>query len=165
MGAGKTSVGANLSALLGFKFIDADYEIEQNLGISINEQFNLYGEDYFRIQESLVLKSLSAANNIVFATGGGCILKESNRFWLIEHGLICYLRVSPMEQFNRLEVMRNRPLLPNTAEQRIQYLTDMHAIRSPIYESMANISIDTDGQNIEYLADKIFNMIKETICI
>ena len=47
MGAGKTSVGKELSKLLDFSFIDADVLLEQKLQLSIAEIIQLNGEISF----------------------------------------------------------------------------------------------------------------------
>ena len=52
MGAGKTAVGRELAAQLGYRFLDTDAVIEQDTGKSITELFASVEEEGFRDLES-----------------------------------------------------------------------------------------------------------------
>jgi shikimate kinase len=58
MGSGKTTAGKKLASLLGWSFIDLDKKIEEFEGKSIPEIFSENGEEYFRVIESRLLKTL-----------------------------------------------------------------------------------------------------------
>ena len=51
MGAGKTTLARQLSALYGIPYIDLDQEIEKIIGISISDYFISSGESNFRMLE------------------------------------------------------------------------------------------------------------------
>ena len=79
MGSGKTTVGRRLSENLKVDFYDADHEIIDKTGVSIDHIFDVEGEEGFRKRESKILKELCNKSNIVLATGGGAVLLEENR--------------------------------------------------------------------------------------
>ena len=62
MGAGKTTVGRELSKKLGVPMTDTDWEIEKKAGISINEIFATKGEEEFRRLETKLLEELRFDN-------------------------------------------------------------------------------------------------------
>ena len=103
MGAGKTSVGSKLAELLHLDFLDIDQVIEQRLQQTISHIFHNYGEPYFRKHEELVLDHISIQSNLVLATGGGSILSVQSREHLQTRGIVCYLKVNPTQQEQRLK--------------------------------------------------------------
>ena len=48
MGAGKSTVAAGLKTMTGKKLVEMDQRIVDEQGMSINDIFAKYGEDYFR---------------------------------------------------------------------------------------------------------------------
>lgn len=91
-GAGKTSVGRELSAMTGREFIDLDDEIERAEGRTIPEIFAADGEDYFRAAESRAVAEASAKNGVIIATGGGAVMSNANRLALKRNGYIVYIK-------------------------------------------------------------------------
>jgi len=78
-GSGKSTVGRQLARRLGLRFVDSDQVIEQRLGCSIREFFEREGEPAFRDVEQQVMDELTQAESGVLSTGGGSVLRESNR--------------------------------------------------------------------------------------
>lgn len=52
MGAGKSTIGKALAALMGTKFVDLDRELEERCGVSIPHIFETEGEAGFRCRET-----------------------------------------------------------------------------------------------------------------
>ena len=48
MGTGKSSVGVELSERLGYRYCDLDSLISAEVGMTINQIFEKYGESHFR---------------------------------------------------------------------------------------------------------------------
>lgn len=165
MGAGKTSVGLELSTLLGFKFFDTDLLLEQKHKLSIVDIFKNFGAAYFRAQESVLLENISNQSNTVIATGGGSILCAKNRLILQQRGIVSYLTVNNNEQLRRLAAVSNRPLLPDNLEQRAVYLANNILERHKMYEEVADFVIDTTHDNIRSLAQKLKILVQDKICI
>ena len=78
-GCGKSTVGRHLGRQLALRFVDSDSEIEKRVGMSIRDFFTAHGEAAFRELEQDVINELSALSNVVLATGGGAVLRPSNR--------------------------------------------------------------------------------------
>lgn len=69
MGCGKTTVGRQLAALSGRRFVDMDEYIEQQAGMAVSEIFRQYGEDDFRRRERETCRALAGQTGLVIARG------------------------------------------------------------------------------------------------
>jgi shikimate kinase len=158
MGSGKTAVGKHLARLLRAPFRDSDAEIEARTGVDISYIFSREGEAGFRQREREVLEDITRESPIVLATGGGAILLPENRVALRERGFVVYLETSIEQQAERVRQGRNRPLLhdvdPTTK------LTELMAVRAPLYEELSNFTIGTDGRKVHVVADAIYAAFK-----
>lgn len=152
MGAGKTSVGIKIADLTGMRWYDTDDLIVQKYG-KIPAIFEFYGEERFREMESEIVRGISEEDNAVISTGGGCVLRPENSAALKKHGKIIFLKVDIAVLFERTgHTSDDRPLLKNTTFDKMKELLDY---RTPIYESCADHTIDTNGKDIEQVAREI----------
>lgn len=141
MGAGKTTIGRQLAHALGRKFLDLDHEMEARCGVRIALIFDIEGEAGFRKRETALLDECSQRSGYVLATGGGAVLAPENREILKARGRVIYLRAGVDELFRRVARDRNRPLLK--ASDPRQRIAELIAQREPLYESVADITLDT----------------------
>jgi shikimate kinase len=139
-------------------FRDSDAEIESRTGVDISYIFSREGEAGFRQREREVLADLTAESPIVLATGGGAILLEENRQVLRERGFVVYLQTSLEQQAERVRQGRNRPLLHDVDP--LTKLTELMQVRAPIYESLADFTIATDGRKVHTVAESIFSAFR-----
>lgn len=147
-GTGKSTVGRLLAERLGRPFIDADDEIEARAGRSIRAIFEESGEPAFRDWEERVIREVAETRpGAVLATGGGAILREANRRLLREFGLVVWLKAGPEALARRLEAdARTRSTRPSlTSGGVLDEIATVLAARTPIYESVAHASVDTEG--------------------
>ena len=158
MGAGKSTIGRQLSKQLDLPFHDSDHEIEARTGVDIPLIFDLEGETGFRKRESVVIDELTQLAGIVLATGGGAILDPANREHLGNRGKVIYLHASVNQQLKRTRMDRNRPLL-QTEDPRAR-LEELMAVRDPLYLEIASIVIETDGMRVRDVVKKILEMLK-----
>ncbi len=141
MGSGKTSIGRLVAQELGFQFIDTDAVIVERTGMQVAEIFELYGEVWFRAEESATLRSLGIVNRAVISTGGGIVLREENRALLGELGLVVWLTASEEVIYERVARNKKRPLL-QTANPR-ETVQALLAARRPLYEEVAQFTVDS----------------------
>lgn len=135
-GCGKSTVGKALSKELGFDFVDSDEEIVKRAGVTIPEIFSQSGEEGFRKLEAEVIKSLSALQHTVIATGGGVILNERNVDLLRQNGRLVFLDRS----LEKLAMTDDRPLSSD-----FEKLKKRYEERYDKYKNSADIIIDADG--------------------
>ena len=152
-GSGKSSVGRQLARRLQLPFFDSDHVIEQQLGCSIREYFEREGEDRFRDVEESVIGQLTLNPECVLSTGGGVILRATNRQQLHDRGQVVYLNSSPDELFRRVRHDMNRPLLQ--VSDPLSRLRDLHALRDPLYRETAHFIIDTGRPSVAMLVNMI----------
>ena len=96
-GSGKSTVGRQLARRLAIPFTDSDHVVEQRAGCSIRDLFDREGETAFRDLEEAVIADLSQQTSAVIATGGGAVLRATNRACLRSSAHVVYLRSSPDE--------------------------------------------------------------------
>ena len=159
MGSGKSAVGRQLAVRLGLEFLDSDAEIEARTGVDIPYIFEKEGEAGFRDRERDVIDALSARPRVLVATGGGAVLDPETRARLRSRGCVVYLRTSVNQQLERTRRSGHRPLLRNpdprgTLERLMQE-------RSPLYEEMADLIVDTDARKVKSVVDEIARRLAE----
>ncbi len=159
MGSGKSSVGKRLAQDLGYPFYDSDKEIEKSTGANIPLIFELEGEDGFRKREHEVIKQLCSKSNCVLATGGGSVVSEENRSLLRKSGIIIYLYASIEQILERTKRDRNRPLLQTSNPK--QKLEEVMSKRAPLYQALAEYTIETDYHTVKEITDLILAKIKK----
>lgn len=153
MGSGKSTVGRALARRLGLPFIDSDREIEARCGVDIPTIFEYEGEAGFRRREARAIDELSAAGELVLATGGGAVLAECTRRVLRQRGHVVLLAVDPAEQLRRVGGDSRRPLLA-TADPEAR-LAQLMAERGPLYRETAHIEIRTDARRMHHVVARI----------
>lgn len=158
MGAGKTSVGRALASKLNYQFYDSDREIEDRCGVDIPTIFDYEGEVGFRNREEAMIDELTTLPGIVLATGGGAVLRETNRHHLRERGHVVLLSVELKEQFRRIGFDTRRPLLHTENPQ--ARLKSLMEERAPIYAALAHVEIATDSRRMHHVVTKIYRHLK-----
>lgn len=158
MGAGKSAVGKQLARLLKLDFEDSDNEIERRTGVDIPFIFEKEGEEGFRKREATVIKDLTERANLVLATGGGVIGNAENRRCLGARGTVVYLTASIEQQLARTRRGRERPMLSMGEPEDV--LRELMAIREPLYQDLADITVDTDKRRVNDVADEIVKRLE-----
>lgn len=153
MGAGKTVIGRTLARKLRRPFHDSDTEIRRLTGVDIGFIFDKEGEAGFRKRECDTLAELCRLQGIVLATGGGIVLDPGNRALLRGNGTVIYLRTSVDQQLERVQLRANRPLLAD-ADPRAR-LAELAAERNPLYEEIADLTVDTDACRVQEVTRRI----------
>ena len=154
MGSGKTTVGRRLAEILKISFYDADHEIINKTGVSIDHIFDVEGEEGFRERESNVLVDLCSKSNIVLATGGGAVLSKENRELIKKTGTVIYLSSSVEQILRRTAKSKTRPLLENSTNRR-KTISDIIDSRDPLYREVASVIINTNGKKLIEIINEI----------
>lgn len=160
MGAGKTTVGRKLARLAHCDFIDTDHALEKRTGVSVGHIFEVEGEQGFREREARLLAEIGRAGNggVVIATGGGIILRESNRRVMRKSGTVVYLRASPELLWERLKDCQSRPLL--SASDPRSTITQLLEARGPLYAAEADFTVEAGAESATSMAAKIHALLR-----
>jgi shikimate kinase len=153
MGSGKSAVGRQLAAQLGLRFVDSDLEVQARTGVDIPYIFEREGEAGFRLREAEILDELTLREGIVLATGGGSVLDAGTRARLQDRGCVVYLRTSVDQQLARTRRSAQRPLLMNPDPRGT--LERLAVLRAPLYEEVADLTVDTDGRKVKTVVEEI----------
>lgn len=157
MGAGKSTVAALLAEALGVPARDTDDDIETLDGRTVSDIFVESGEAHFRALEREAVATALAGDDGVLSLGGGAVLDEETRRLLTDSDhTVVFLRVGLAEAVKRVGLGTSRPLLLGNVRSRIKALLDE---RTPVYESVADLTIDTDQRSAQDVADEIRNTL------
>ena len=161
-GSGKSTVGRHLARQLACRFVDSDTEIEHRIGMPIRDFFAAEGEEKFRDIEQDVIEELTAPNQapggLVLATGGGAVLRPSNRDALHSRSHVFYLRSTPEELFRRLRHDTHRPLLQVDDPQR--RLRDLFRERDPLYRRVAHFVVESARPSVPALLGMVLMQLE-----
>ena len=158
MGAGKTTVGAELAERLGWSFVDLDREVEGRGGRTIPEIFRVDGEARFRALETEATRALAGKRELVLAVGGGWMAQQANAEQLGPGTLIVWLQVAPQTVAERLgSGSTGRPLLDG--KDLLPTLEQLLITRTPAYAA-ADVAVVTDHRTISQVAAAIEQMVR-----
>lgn len=147
---GKSSVGRSLASSLNRAFIDTDYELSEQAGMTISEYVREMGWEAFRKLERSILQHICKQDMRVVATGGGAVLDARNTESMRNTGTLVWLKASPQTIKERLlndhQSTQTRPALSSKGS--INEIEEILNQRTPYYEQASDLSIETDGLSI-----------------
>lgn len=145
MGAGKTTVGKDLSKRLGLSFIDLDCYIEGRYLKTVGQLFAERGEEAFREIERKMLREVAMFEDVLVSTGGGAPCFFDNMEFMNACGTTVYLQVSVNELTKRLEVGKHtRPVLKGRSGESLKlFISENLEKRNPYY-TKASILFDAE---------------------
>ena len=159
MAAGKTTVGERLALAMRRPFVDTDHLIVERYG-EITEIFERHGEGYFRAIEGEIVKELVQKDGQVIAVGGGLVLSEENVSLLKKNAKMVYLRGAVETLVGRLAGDKTRPLLRADDVSLTGQFEKLLLARAPIYERVADFTVDIDGKTPENIAVEIMSKLQ-----
>lgn len=150
-GSGKSTVGALLADRIHSTLRDTDADVEQTTGATIADLFVEHGEAHFRTLEREAVAAALAEHDGVLSLGGGAVVDPDTRAALRGQRVV-FLDVGLAEAVRRVGLGAGRPLLLGNVRAQLKALLDQ---RRPAYESVAWLTVNTDGKAPEELADQI----------
>lgn len=164
MASGKSRIGRELAALLGWPFHDTDALIEAKAGKRISQIFEEEGEQYFRDIESAVIKQVAEMKNNVIALGGGAVLRHENWRCISESGITICLEAPVKILSDRIARNQHRPLLADLSnKERIEKIADMLAIRQPFYDRAQFVFKSSNNRSTGQFVQNIFDTLLENL--
>lgn len=156
MATGKTAVGRSFAARHGMVFIDTDRRITLRHG-PIPEIFAEQGEEAFRRLEADIVREVLTENSgrVVVSLGGGAVLDAGTRALLAEARVV-FLDADLATVLPRLRAGTSRPMLAGDPAQR---WTTLYEQRRPLYAGIAECVIDTRGQSLRQVVDRVEQML------
>jgi shikimate kinase/3-dehydroquinate synthase len=141
MGAGKTTMAAQLSSRLGRPVVEVDREVEQRYRETIPQIFELAGEEKFRRVEAHVLgEALERRHPAIVDLGGGAVTCRDNHGTLEASAFTVLLDVDADTAWERVRGS-DRPLAQDEGRFRALYEE-----RRPLYREVADaVANDADG--------------------
>ena len=112
MGVGKTSVGTRLAQDLGYAFVDTDKLIEADQKMTITAIFSQATASPIsgRSRQQIIREVMQRESQVV-STGGGAVIRETNREAFKKAGFVVCLTARPEVIFERIKHETHRPLL------------------------------------------------------
>lgn len=153
MGVGKSTVSRALHRTFAMDVVEMDEIIAKQNGMSISEIFELHGEEYFRNEETELLRGSRAQKNLIVSCGGGVPMRQVNVDEMKKSGKVVLLTASPETILSHVEHSHDRPLLENNKT--VEYIAELMEKRRPAYEAAADIIIPTDGKSVYEVCEEI----------
>ena len=137
-GSGKTSLGRRVANNLHLSWADTDQRVQEIAGCTVNEFFEKWGEDAFRVAETNVLMQLTRESPSIISTGGGTVLNDTNRAIMRACGVIVLID-RPVEDIMGDIKLDRRPMLAEKGVEEVRRLYDERIGR---YRAAADVAVD-----------------------
>lgn len=158
MGTGKSTVSNIMNELYDMEIVEMDEIISKRNNMSISKIFETHGEEYFRNEETNLLKEIGEKKNVIVSCGGGVALREVNVLEMKKSGKIVLLTADAKTILERVKNSHDRPLLENNKNE--EFINSMLEKRKPLYEKAADIIVNTDNKNINEICDEIIRKLR-----
>jgi XRE family aerobic/anaerobic benzoate catabolism transcriptional regulator len=147
-GAGKSTLGSQLSRELHIPFVELNREIEKETGMPLAEIFSFYGQSGYRTIERRILERVLREHDRVILSAGGGVVSEKETFdFLLSHCYTVWIQAQPEEHMSRVIAQGDfRPIAGN--DRAMEDLRRILEAREPLYRK-ADLSLDTSGSSVE----------------
>jgi len=163
--SGKSTIGRMVAEKLSLEFLDIDHEIMARYDDkSVAEIWDEFGEPDYRETECDVTEVACQRDKLVIALGGGTPMqkraftaiaeaKDSHRFFLKASAKVLYER-------SQIDVA-NSANRPNFSDDRsgLEEVEHMLAKREPVYQQLADHTIDVEEFSFTEAAEQIVSML------
>ena len=162
MGSGKSLITNILKDRKKIKKIDLDFEISEELGLSIPEIFEKRGELFFRKKEKEILERIfSLKEECILSLGGGTPCYYNNIEIINKNSISIYLRAKVDTLVKRLleDKIHCRPLINRIPDEQLPEFIGQHLFERNHFYNQAKIIIDTDNLAAEEVVNEILSKI------
>jgi shikimate kinase len=153
-GVGKSTLSDELGERLGLPVFHMDEILQERFGEKIASFVERCGWDAFREEEMLLAAELSQKDGAVIDCGGGVVTRPENSANLRRKGFVVWLQADPQTIARRIGGDGNRPSLTG-AKSSTDEIIDVLTQRAPLYESAADVKIDTVEYSFPECVDRI----------
>lgn len=157
-GSGKSETGSALAARLGWPCVSTDALIAAAAGMPIADFVAARGWDAFRDLETRIVAETAERDSTVIDTGGGAVVRPENAARLRKNGYVVWLRAAAETIRDRIGADTGRPSLTG-AKSFLDEIGEVLAERTPLYQSAADASVDTDGKVPDTIAGEILERL------
>jgi len=145
MGVGKSSVGRRLAIRLGWRFVDSDAMIAEQTGETARS-IAAHGsiDELHALEARTLLTALRDARPSVVGAAASTIEDDDCRAALGEPEVfVAWLRAPVRLLAERVTRAGHRPLVDDrSARSRVDVLSEQARIRDPLFESIADLTVD-----------------------
>lgn len=134
--SGKTTLGLKLKEAFNKDFIDIDKVIVEKENKSINEIFEVYGEEYFRKLEQTLYEEYSSQNGMIISTGGGIVKNIEFIYKFKQNGLIVFID----RKIEKMILNNSRPLTKTKED-----IERLFEERYNLYLNNCDVKINNNG--------------------
>ncbi len=154
--SGKSTIGLELSARIGYGYIDSDSVIVARSGKNLRELIAELGNEKYLDYEAKVNSEI-AASRCVIATGGSAIYRDDAIKKLKQNAIVVYLKMSYQEMSRRLGDLVARGVVLKDGFT----LLDLYNERVPMYEKHADYTVEVDGKTISQTVEAVRKAIQK----
>jgi shikimate kinase len=158
MGSGKSTIGKSLANKLNLPFVDLDDTIEREIGVSISDFFEAYGELKFRrLEHQLLHKIITEKEQMILSTGGGTPCYGDNLMLMKSSSAkVFYLKASINTLAARLIYEKStRPLIRSIGEQNLPEFIGKHLFERNIFYLQADQIVEIDDKSVTEITEII----------
>lgn len=162
MASGKSTIGKELSEIVGIPFYDLDEIIVQKENATISFIFETKGEIYFRKLEHQMLHDFHQQNDsYVLALGGGTPCYANNHLLLQEEMVHSfYLKGSIATLATRLQHEKAlRPIVASIPNEELPEFVAKHLFERNYYYQQAKHTIAIDSQSVQEIVAEIITKL------
>jgi shikimate kinase len=159
MGSGKSTIGCELSKITGWPYHDNDALLAQGTAATAKQLLSNDGVTELRAGEAGALElGLAQPEPSIIGAPAGTIMDARLCDLMKRDALVVWLTASPQALARRARGAAHRPWLGGDAE---AWMTTTLAQRAPLYEALADLTVNTERRRPHAVAQQIADWIAE----